>query len=147
MKRYLAVFFAFLSFSLPSIAQNAHGSITGQVTDPSGAVIPKAAVTVTNTDTGAIAHVVTSNGGFYTAPELPSGPYKVAVDATGFKSFVRDGIQLDAQQNATINIKLAVGQTTETVNVSSDAPLIDMADASTGQVLTTEEVEDLPSNG
>ena len=147
MKHYLIVLTVFFSFALPSFAQNAHGSITGQVTDPSGAVIPRAAVTVTNTDTGAISHVVTSGGGYYTAPELPSGPYKVTVDATGFKTFVREGIQLDAQQNATINIKLTVGQTTETVNVSSDAPLIDLADASTGQVLSTQEVEDLPSNG
>ena len=147
MKRLVIVLAALVALTVPGFAQNSHGSISGQVTDPTGAIIPRAQVTVTDTDTGAQLHVVTTAGGFYTAPELAPGPYTVSVDAKGFKTVVRSGIQIDTQQNATINLKLQVGETTETVDVSSAAPLIDTADASTGQVLTNEEVEDLPSNG
>ena len=147
MKRLVIVLVALVAMAVPAFAQNSHGSISGQVTDPTGAIIPKAQVTVTDTDTGAVLQVVTTSGGFYTAPELAPGPYKVTVDAKGFKTYVRTGIQIDTQQNATINLKLLVGETTETVDVSSADPLIDTADASTGQVLTNEEVEDLPSNG
>lgn len=146
MKRCaLFVFLLLVSFAVR--AQNSHGSLTGQVTDPTGAAIPKAQVTVTNTDTGYVDKVFTTAGGFYTAPELPPGPYQISVEEKGFKSYLRTGIQLETQENGTVNIKLSLGSAQETIDVSSDAPLIDMADASTGQVLTNDEVEDLPSNG
>src|ERR1700722_1765295 len=77
MKRCL--FLVLLLIAPFASAQNSHGSITGQVTDPSGAIIPKAQVTVTNIDTGYTTNVIAGSSGFYTAPELPPGPYKVAV--------------------------------------------------------------------
>ncbi len=147
MKRFLGVVVAMLSFAVPSLAQNSHGSIGGQVTDPSGAVIPKAQVTVTNTDTGAVTKVKTTAQGNYSALELSPGPYKVVVEATGFKSSQLDGLTVQTQQNATVNVKMTVGETSETVDVSSATPLIDTQDATTGQVLTTQEVQDLPNNG
>ena len=128
-------------------AQDSRGSITGQVTDPNGAVLAHTSVTVTDTDTGAVAHVGTTDDGFYTAPGLLPGNYSVSVDAPGFRPFTRTGITLQTQQNATINVKLIVGTTSEAVTVTADAPLIDMADASTGQVLEAEQVQDLPTNG
>jgi Carboxypeptidase regulatory-like domain len=146
MKQIVLVL-SLLFASLPAFAQDSFGSLTGQVTDPSGAVIPHVAVIVTDTNTGAVARVTTTGDGYYTAPGLQPGPYSIAVEAKGFKRFVQTGILLSTQQNATINIKLAVGTAEETVNVSSDAPLIDMADASVGQVLSTQEVQDLPSDG
>jgi len=145
MKRYL--FLVLLLIAPFASAQNSHGSITGQITDPTGAIIPKAQVVVTNTDTGYTSKVIAGSGGFYTAPELPPGPYKVAVQAPGFKDYVQTGIHIQTQENATVNVKLSVGEAQETVTISSDAPLIDIADASTGQVLTEDEVQDLPSNG
>jgi hypothetical protein len=146
MKR-LALFVLFVTASACAFAQNSRGSITGQVTDPSGAILPHVAVIVTNTATGAISQVTTTNDGFYTAPGLQPGPYEVTVETNGFKKFTQSGIQLATQENATVNIKLAVGSTDQTVNVTSNAPLIDIADASTGQVLSTEEIQDLPSDG
>ena len=145
MKRILPLIL--LLVSAPVFAQNSRGSITGQVTDTSGAIVPGASVTVTNTDTGDVVHVTSTGQGFYTAPLLQPGPYQVSVMAKGFRDFVQSGIQLQTQQNATINVRLAVGTATETVTVNSNAPLIDIADASTGQVLTTQEVVDLPSDG
>lgn len=145
MKRW---FLSVLLFaSVYAYSQDSRGSITGQVTDPNGAVLPHVPVTVTDADTGAIAHVVTTDQGFYTAPGLLPGSYSVSVLAPGFKTFVRNGVQLHTQENATINVKLEVGSVHEAVTVTEEAPLIDTADASTGQVLTTKEVEDLPSNG
>jgi hypothetical protein len=141
----LLLFVLFLSAS--AYTQNSRGSITGQITDPNGAILPHVAVIVLNTDTGAVSKVTTTSDGFYTAPSLQPGPYEVTVEANGFKKFTQSGIQLATQENATVNIKLAVGSADQTVTVSSNAPLIDIADASTGQVLTTEEVQDLPSDG
>ena len=147
MKRFLLYALTFLSLVAPSFAQNSHGSITGQVTDPTGAVIPKVQVTVRNTDTGYTAHIVTTAEGYYTAPELQPGPYQINVEAKGFKKFLQQGITIQTQENATVNIKLQLGDATEVVTVTSDAPMIDVADASTGQVLTEGEIQDLPSNG
>ncbi len=145
MKRIALMFLLLVSAS--AIAQNLRGSITGQITDPSGAVLPHVHVIVTNTDTGAITDVTSTRDGFYTAPSLQPGPYSVEVEASGFKKFTQSGIRLATQENATVNIKLAVGSADQTVTVSSDAPLIDIADASTGQVLTTQEISSLPSDG
>lgn len=145
MKRFL-VFLLILTGAY-AYSQSSRGSITGQVTDPRGAALPNAAVIVTNTDNGAVVRVVTTSEGFYTAPGLLPGAYRVAVDAPGFKKFERTGVLIQTQQNATINIRLEIGTASEVVTVTTTPPLIDTADASTGQVLTTQEVQDLPSNG
>jgi hypothetical protein len=154
MKRFLpvtvvfAIALLFAAFSgTASYAQDSRGSITGQVTDPTGAVVPNAQVTVTSTETGAVTKVKTTGEGFYTAPALMPGGYKVTVNAPGFSVFERTGIQLHTQENATVNVKLAVGSASAVVTVTAATPLIDTADASTGQVLTTQEVQDLPSDG
>lgn len=121
-------------------AQESRGSITGQVTDPTGATVSNAAVTVTSTDTGAISRVNSTQEGFYTVPGLLPGGYTVRVTDQGFKAFERAGITLQTQQNLTINVKLEIGAASEQITVTSAPPLIDTADASVGQVLTTEQV-------
>jgi hypothetical protein len=142
----LALFFALIP-GAKICAQNSRGSITGQVTDPTGAIVPNASVTVTSTDTGAVTRVKTTGDGFYTAPALLPGGYRISVSAPGFQAFERTGVQLHTQENATINVKLQVGSASAVVTVTAAAPLIDTADASTGQVLTTDQVQDLPTNG
>ena len=145
MKRL--VLFLLVAIGSYACAQDSRGSITGQVTDPTGAVVSNAAVTVTSTDTGAVTRVTSTSDGFYTAPGLMPGAYALKVDAPGFKGFERTGITVQTQQNVTIGVKLEVGAASEQVTVSSAPPLIDTADASTGQILTTDEVQDLPSDG
>ncbi len=152
MKLRLAILSAIAAFivtlaALSAHAQSSRGSIVGQVTDPSGAPLANAPVTVTDTDTGAAISVRTTKEGYYTAPNLLPGNYSVKVDVPGFKQFERSRIQIETQQNATINVRLEIGSASEVVTVTSTPPLIDTADASTGQVLTTREVEDLPTNG
>ena len=146
MKR-CALFLVLMLVSLAAVAQDSRGSINGQVTDPDGAAVPKANVTVTSIDTGAVAHVTTTTEGFYTAPGLLPGYYRVTISAKGFKSFVRDELKVETQTNVKADVKLVIGAVSEVVMVTADTPLIDSSDASTGQVLTTQEVEDLPSNG
>jgi hypothetical protein len=145
MKRF--VLFLLVLVGAYAYGQDSRGSITGQVTDPTGATISDAAVTVTSTDTGAVTHVTSTKEGYYTVPSLMPGGYTVKVDAQGFKAFEREGITLSTQQNVTVNVTLQVGAASEQITVTAAPPLIDIADASTGQVLTTEQVEDLPTDG
>ncbi len=147
MNRILTIALAFVSLATCAMGQNSRGSITGQVTDPTGATIANAAITVTSTDTGSVTHVNSTANGFYTVPDLMPGAYAVKVDAPGFRTSEQAGITVQTQQNLTINVKLEVGAASEEVTVSSTPPLIDTADASTGQVLSSDEVQDLPTNG
>jgi hypothetical protein len=145
MKHWLLVLL--ITMGVCAHAQDSRGSLTGQVTDPTGAVIPGADVTSTSTDTGAVTNVKTTGEGFYTIPALMPGGYTLKVEAAGFKSILREGIKIETQQNVTVNIKLELGSASTVVTVNAAPPLIDTADASTGQILTTDEVQDLPSDG
>ncbi|MBV9082664.1 MAG: carboxypeptidase regulatory-like domain-containing protein, partial [Acidobacteriaceae bacterium] len=143
MKRLLLL----LSLVCVLSAQEFRSTLTGRIVDPSGAAVPNASVTVTNTDTGA--HVVTKSGpdGYYTAPFLVPGPYEMSAEAPGFKKYVHGGINVQAEETVTENVHLEVGSTSETVVVTADAPLVESESATSGQVLTAREVENLPSNG
>jgi hypothetical protein len=128
-------------------AQEFRGALTGQVTDPTGAAIANAPVAVTSTATGAISHTVTGAQGFYNVTFLAPGEYEISVEASGFKKYVQTGINVLTAQTMTVNVKMELGSQSTSVTVHADAALIDTGDASTGQVLTADEVEDLPSNG
>jgi len=147
MKRFLAIVLAFASLTAVASAQETRASLTGRVTDPTGAIVPNAPITVTDTDTGAKTVVKSNSVGVYTAPFLIPGTYEISVSLPGFKSYVHGGLVLQTEQTVTENIVLAVGQVSQTVTVNAETPLVDTADATTGQTLTAEEVEDLPSNG
>jgi len=131
----------------PAYGQAGKATITGTVGDPSGAVIPNAEVTVTNTLTGLTIRVSTATNGTYVAPLLPVGSYSVAVSRPGFKSFTQTGIVLTADQVATVNATLAVGQVTQTVQVSANAQMLQTSSASLGQLISQRAVLDLPLNG
>lgn len=147
MKRLLMLLFVLGALVVGSSAQVFRSTVTGRVTDVTGAVVPNVQVTLTNTDTGAIYKTASGAQGYYTAPSLLPGPYRITAEANGFKKYVHVGIKLETEQNATENIVLQVGSASQSITVTSAAPLIDTATASSGQVLTTQEVENLPSNG
>ena len=128
-------------------AQETRSTITGYVADHSGARVPGAAITVRNTDTGVVNKGRSNSAGVYTVPFLLPGPYEVTVTEEGFKNYTHRGLQLSTEQTVTENVTLTVGNIAETITVSSEGPLVDTADAATGQTLTAEQVEDLPSNG
>ena len=128
-------------------SQQITASIRGTVVDASGAVVSSAAVTATQAETG-FTRTVTSDGqGNFTVLELPVGHYRVAAEAKGFQKFVQDGVTLDVNQTATLTMRLAVGTTTEKVEVHADATLIEATTTSLGKTVQEREILDLPLNG
>ncbi len=128
-------------------AQSVTGTITGSVTDASGAVIPGATVKVTDTATGVTRNGASNAEGLFTFPELQPGVYSVQATAKGFSNAVRGGIELQINQTASIVIPLAAGAATETVEVNGVQPLLDTDSVSLGTVIGAQEAEDLPLDG
>jgi hypothetical protein len=131
----------------PARAQVYSASVTGVVTDPSGAVIPDAKVTATNTSNGFTYSTTTNAGGRYTIEDLPPGTYKLSVAAAGFRNLVRNGIVLGVAEHSTVDAKLAVGATTQTVTVTGAAPLLQAQNATTGQTVNRNLINNLPLVG
>lgn len=146
MKRF-GLLLVLVLMSAAMFGQETRSTLTGRVTDSTGAIVPHARIAVTNLDSGAKASLLSNSAGEYTVPFLVPGPYRIAVTSDGFKSFVHTGIKLQTQQTVTENVVLEVGAANQSITVSADAPLVDTATASTGQVLTSDELADLPSNG
>src|ERR1039457_4346311 len=100
-------------------AQSTFGSITGTVTDASGAVMPAARITVTNADTGVARHVPTGADGVYTVADVLPGTYRLSVDAMGFNSFEKSGIALYSGQAVNVDVRLSVGPSASRINVNA----------------------------
>src|SRR6266702_2379750 len=145
MKRITLLLLLFVSAS--AFSQEFRATLTGRVTDPTGAIIPNAVIIVMNTDTGVQVKTKSDNTGQYTTPFLLPGPYKVTVAAPGFQSYEHTNITLQASQKVQEDLQLKIGQATETVVVTTETPLVDTTTASVGQVLSAQEIEDLPSHG
>src|ERR1700722_4539601 len=127
-------------------AQSA-GEITGQVLDPSEAAISNAAVTATNSATGAVRKAQTDGQGHYALTNLPVGTYSITAAHEGFQQLKQTGIMLNVAATVTLNLTLTLGSVKQEVVVTSEAPIIDKADAGTGTVLDNQEVGELPING
>lgn len=138
---------AVLWFAVCSWAQVTTGTIVGTVREASGAVIPGATVTVTNTEKGTPHTYETGQNGYYNAPFLIPGAYQVKVGKAGFRTEVRSGIVLQVDQQAKIDITLSIGEMTQTVNVTSAPPLVESQSSSLGQVINKAPIEQLPLNG
>ncbi len=134
----------FLLFLTPILAQNT-GIISGRITDASGAVVPNAKITVTETDTNTEANSVTNSDGLFRVPSLKDGPYSVSVVAQGFKKEIRGGLSLRIGENLDLEIKLEVGSATESIQVTGEAPLLDTQTSSTGQVMEGDYFYKLPN--
>jgi hypothetical protein len=128
-------------------AQLPTGTILGVVSDPSGAVVPGANVTIRNVDTGSTRKVKTENDGSYRVSALPAGNYEVQVAHEGFSAETRSGVTLTVAQNAVVNISLRVGATSQTVSVTEAAPSVDTTTATLGGLVNNQKVQDLPLNG
>jgi hypothetical protein len=136
-----------LFWALPLAAQFTTASLGGTVTDPSGAAIPGATVTVQNTETGLTRTAKSGTGGDYLFPALPVGTYKLTVEKTGFQTYIQSGIDLAVNQSATQMVALQVGTLTEHVTVSANASLVTTSSASVGQLVNQESIVNLPLNG
>ena len=128
-------------------AQVDTGSITGTVTDPSGAVVSGARVTLTNEGTAAALAVTTGSDGSYTFSPVKIGSYKIEATAQGFKTITQSNIVVNVSANVLVNLKLQTGSVSETVEVTSSVPVLQTQDASVGQVMDSRNVNNLPLNG
>ena len=121
--------------------------ITGRVTDATAAVIPGAAITVTNVATGVERKVESNAEGYFTVPLLLPGEYRVTVENQGFKPVVRSGIVLEVDQRAEINFTLEVGAVAERIEVHAAALQLNTQEGSQGQVIENRRIVELPLNG
>ena len=128
-------------------AQQITATVTGTITDPAGAVVPGATVTVTSVDTALVKTVTTNDDGNYTVPFLQPGTYNIAVDKTGFSRVVRENIKLEVAQTAGIDITLGVTAGSVEVEVSSDeTPLLQTETSNLETTVEQRLVEDAFSN-
>lgn len=125
-------------------AQESRGTITGTVVDASKAVIPGATVTITNVARGTSIVAVTNEVGFFQAPYLISGTYRITVELSGFKKLVREGIEVRVDDRIQIELPLQLGGTEEEITVTAEAPLLSTTNASLGQVIDAKRVAELP---
>jgi Carboxypeptidase regulatory-like domain len=127
-----------------ALAQAGRGSISGTVTDPGGAVIAGAQVTLLNKATGVSQHTVTTSAGLYTFISLNPGQYQVTVTQTGFTSVVKEKITVDVDQTAEANITMRVGAATEKVTVTEAAELVEPSNSTVGSLIPAEQIDRVP---
>lgn len=130
--------------TIPALAQESRATILGTVLDPSGARVPGVEIRITNVETNIVTTTLCNDSGYYEAPFLIPGKYKVEAELPGFKKYIRDGIVLAVSQRATIDIVLSVGETSEIITVTGDSPLLETSNASAGQVIDNKRINELP---
>ena len=123
------------------------GSIRGAITDPSGAVVPSAHVSVKNVQTGVAINLVTDTDGRYVAPTLPIGSYEIQVQAQGFETAVGKNIVLAVGEQREVNISLSVGQMSQQVAVNESSVTVDTSDSTVSGLINQSQMRDLPLNG
>lgn len=142
----LLIILACLAMLVPALAwaQLYTGSVTGVVTDPSGAIVPNAQLRLVDEEKGFSFTATSDSSGRYVFRGVPNGTYKLSVEAQGFRGETQSGIKLDISQNVTVNFSLQVGATSQTVEISESAPLLSTQDAVTGQTVNRKFINDLP---
>jgi hypothetical protein len=149
-KKWKQLFAAFLVCAVSvglAYGQVSTGQILGTVTDPSGSVIPGASVTVTNVGTGVVWRTTSDTQGEYKVPQLPIGNYTVTVKAAGFSQVKTVPQTLDINHSLLINVKLSIGGTTQTVEVTTTAPQVETQSPTVGTLVTGPPIQNLPLNG
>ena len=136
-----------LTAAQPGLAQVDQGAITGSVTDPSGAVVNNAQVTLTNVDNGLVLQTATSSSGEYTFSPVRIGNYTISATAPGFATTTQKDLKVSVQQRLQLNMQLKPGSTAETVEVTASTPLMQTEDASVGQVVNSRQIENQSLNG
>jgi hypothetical protein len=147
-KALASLFIGVLAILCGSVmAQVITGNISGVVKDPSGAAIPGATVTITNTDKNIVARTVkTNSSGQYAAPLIPVGHYTVSAQANGFKQMTQTGVSLDVNQSLTINFAMQVGEVEQSVTVEVAPLQVDLQNAQAQTVITGTQIQELAVN-
>lgn len=145
--RYRLVAIALSAFASYLPAQDTRGAITGRVTDPQGAVIVGASITVTDTDTNTSTRLKTNSSGIYAARPLDPGNYTVVGEASGFKTSVRAGLVVQLGLEIQVDFRMELGSATDSVTISAESPILETDSVSTGRAMTTRELMELPVMG
>lgn len=144
VRNLLSVCILFLCAGSVAFAQAGRGSISGLVSDPSGAVVNGAQVTALNHATGVALHTVTSDAGLYSFVSLTPGSYVVTASQKGFERVAQDNVLVTVDQVTTVNIPLRVGSVTETVTVSEAPALVDTSNSTVGQLIDSAAIDRVP---
>ena len=146
---WCAAIFCLALLALPAslFGQAATASISGTVTDSTGAAVPGAAITVRNTGTSATVSAATDTQGRYSVPDLPIGNYEVRVAKTGFQTSVRSGIALTVGSSPVVDVQLPIGQTQETVTVEANAAQVETTNSAVSALVNQTQMRELPLNG
>ena len=145
--RLIQTFTMLCLLSVCGLAQEFRATVSGRVSDASGAAVVGAQVIVTNLDTSAANRAVSSESGDYVIPALQPGRYKLEVEASGFKKSVRENLTLEVLARPTIDVSLEAGALSDSITVTADTSRLETADASRGEVITGRTLVDLPLNG
>ncbi|MDX1980412.1 MAG: carboxypeptidase regulatory-like domain-containing protein [Bryobacteraceae bacterium] len=132
---------------LTCAAQEFRSTLQGVVEDGQGAVVPGAKVVATGVATGVNHETVSGEDGRYVLPFLPPGDYRIAAEATGFKRYVRENFHIGTNERPSLTLQLEVGQISESVTITAEASALETSTASTGQVISSRQIENMPMNG
>ncbi len=144
---YVCAFLIYLAgFAAFNQAQESRATITGTIVDSSGAAVPNAHVSARNVQTGVTAETVSNQNGLYLIPDLIIGQYTVSASASGFNT-VNQSLVLRTGDRASVDFTMQVGSSTQSITVTSEAPLLETSEASTGQVLDNSKIQELPLLG
>lgn len=130
-----------------AFSQSPRGVLVGTVTDPSGAAVPSATVTITHQGTNVSVRVPTNDAGQYSATNLDPGTYTVSVEQQGFRPAIVRDIVLQVSQTARVDVRLTVGDVASAVSVEAAAPVVQSDTSSVGSVVDNRQVQNLPLNG
>ncbi len=146
---FLAVFLTFFSLlgGVAVYAQVSGATLSGTVTDASGSAVPNATVSIRNTETGINRDITTDGAGFYSVPNLPPAVYEVKTTASGFSTQTQSGITLTVGAQQTLNISLKVGNVSENVTVTGEAPQVELTSSALSGEVNETTVRELPLNG
>jgi hypothetical protein len=134
-----------LAAASAAFGQDSRGSITGHVQDPHGAAVAGAKVAITDIETNISTNLTTNTSGIYEGLSLPSGKYRITAESPGFKKFVRDGFTLPAATSITVDIHLQIGQISESITVTGEAPLLETDTITASRSFETKDMIDLPT--
>ncbi len=128
-------------------AQTSTGTILGTVTDQSGAVLPRASITLRHVETGAARTLTSDDAGRYRAPQLALGSYEVQAGVSGFGTEIRKGITITVGREAVVDFQLQIGEVSQSIEVVGEAPLVQTGTSEIGGLVSAQQIQDLPLNG
>src|SRR6202140_876059 len=149
MKRlqFCLAVFAVLALTFSAFAEVQNGQFEGTVTDPTGAAVANAKVTVSNSATGLSLSATTNSSGAYTVKEVPPGTYTITVEAAGFKKLENNGVTANAGTISRVDVRLQLGKASETVEVTGEAAAVNTEDSKLATTVSSAQINNLPLNG